>query len=130
MASRHAIWAALLWLALGVAITLAAPHAAPVRLGLGGGWLTAGVSSLTAFSLLAWSHPRSTQSALGAVTVGFLARAALLAVGLLAAQRRGADAIWFTASFFGTYLPLQAIEIAGALSMLKRLPLVSAGVQR
>jgi hypothetical protein len=123
MALRHAIWAALLWLALGAGIALAAPGLAPalsgLRPGLWAGWATAGASSLTAFALLAWSHPRSVQAALGAVAVGFLARMLLLALGLLSALRHGADPLWFTVAFFGAYLPLQGLEIAGVLSRLK-----------
>jgi hypothetical protein len=126
MASRHALWAALLWLALGAGIALAAPGLVPARAGLWAGWITAGVSSLTAFGLLAWSHPRSAQAALGAVAIGFLARIVLLAVGLLAALRQGAGPLWFTGAFFGTYLPLQALEIAGALSRLKSAALPAA----
>jgi len=134
MALRHAIWAALLWLALGAGIALGAPGLAPglaptlsgVGLGLWAGWATAGTSSLTAFALLAWSQPRSLQSALGAVAIGFLARMILLAIGLLSALRHGAGPLWFTGAFFGTYLPLQALEIAGALARLKQAPLSSA----
>jgi hypothetical protein len=116
MAVRQAIWAAVLWVALGLGLALGAPSLLPVKLGLRAGWLTAGTTGLTAFGLLFWSRGRSLKAALGAIAVGFLVRMALLAVGLVLALRSGAGAMWFTLAFFGTYLPLQALEIAGAVS--------------
>jgi hypothetical protein len=131
MASRHAIWAALLWLALGAAIALAAPAVASARLGLWVGWATAGASSLVALGFLVWSQPKSARSALGVFGFGFVARIVLLAVGLVTALRQGASPIWFAIGYFGTYLPLQAFEIRGALAKVKQASLAPAvGVPR
>jgi hypothetical protein len=116
---QHAAFLALLWLASAGAIAFFARGG--VAAGLWGGWATGCVAGAATFALLVWSARRSLREVLGAAAGGFLFRMALLAFGLVAAVRSGASPVWFSAGFFGVYLPSQAIEVSIASSIFRQL---------
>ncbi len=113
MSHRYPLLALCCWLAVG-----ASPFALPAgsfATGLRGGWLIAGAVGVCTFALVAWAMQRPLAAALGATTVGFLSRLALLSVGLVATARLGGSPAGYCTGFFAVYLPLQAIEIAALL---------------
>ena len=64
--------------------------------------------SLSAFAAVAG---RGTQGVLLGFTIGFLCRAALIGIGLVASGARGNTALVYVGCFFALYLATQMIEI-------------------
>lgn len=71
-------------------------------------------------SLLLKRMVRSTQAAIAVVGLVFGARVVLVVVGALWAAKGWQAAIPFVAGFFGTYFPLQWVEISYLLAEAKR----------
>lgn len=91
-------------LGIGLALLLRQPIALYAAVASSVGALC-GLSGLAAFS------SRGLNGVLLGFTVGFLARAVLVAAGLLASGARGNDALTYVFSFFGLYLATQVVEI-------------------
>ena len=113
MARRHLILALICWLGVGAASSVLSRG--ELRVGLWGGWATAGLAGAVTFAGLAWSLRRTLPALLQAVAAGFIVRLVLLVVGLFATVRGfGGSGLGFCAGFFAVYLPLQGIEVAVA----------------
>jgi hypothetical protein len=95
--------------AIGVAVALLLPEGlrAPALYGS----VAASLGAACALSALAGWGPRSTSGVLTGFALGFLARAVLVAVGLLVSGARGNLALVYVAAFFILYAATQAIEI-------------------
>ncbi len=99
------------WLAIGVAGAFVG--SADLRLGVWGGWATAGLAGAVTLAGVAWSEGRTLPALLQVVAVGFFVRLVLLVVGLVATIRGlGGSGLGFCAGFFAVYLPLQIVEVA------------------
>jgi hypothetical protein len=116
---QHGIVLAFLWLASAAAVAFFATG--KVASGLWGGWATGCIAGAATFALLLWSAKRTLREVLGAAAGGFLFRMALLAFGLVATVRSGASPVWFSAGFFGVYLPSQAVEVSVATMIFRQL---------
>jgi hypothetical protein len=90
--------------AIGIAFFLRQPVAVYGAVAASFGALC-GLSALAAFS------GRGLNGVLLGFTIGFLARAVLVAAGLLASGARGNAALCYVFSFFGLYLATQVVEI-------------------
>jgi hypothetical protein len=90
--------------AIGLALLLRQPVAVYGAVAASFGALC-GLASLAAFA------GRGLNGVLLGFTLGFLARAVLVAVGLLASGARGNAALSYVFSFFGLYLATQLVEI-------------------
>jgi len=75
------------------------------------GACAAAVGALCAFSALARSVNKGTNALLAGFLIGFLCRAALVAVGLLASGARDKLALSYVAAFFTLYAATQLIEV-------------------
>jgi hypothetical protein len=73
--------------------------------------IAASVGALCGLSGLAAFAGRGTNGVLLGFTVGFLARAALVAVGLIASGARGSAALTYVLYFFGLYFATQVVEV-------------------
>jgi hypothetical protein len=91
-------------LGIGLALLLRQPIALYAAIAASVG-AACGLSGLAAFS------SRGLNGVLLGFTIGFLARAVLVAAGLLASGARGNDALTYVFSFFGLYLATQIVEI-------------------
>lgn len=69
------------------------------------------LGALCALSALAGSAAKGTNGVLAGFSIGFLARALLVAVGLLASGARGDAALTYVFTFFGLYAVTQLVEI-------------------
>ena len=98
---------------LGVlALALAGLADAAVRPALAWGFGCALLSGLLALPAVHLGLARGTSGLLAGFTAGFLARAALVAVGLVASGARGAAALPYVFAFFVLYAVTQGVEIA------------------
>lgn len=75
------------------------------------GALAASAGALCGLSGLAAFAGRGLNGVMLGFTVGFLARAVLVAAGLLASGARGNDALTYVFTFFGLYLATQLVEV-------------------
>jgi len=95
--------------AFGIAVSLLLPEAA--RAPALSGAAAAGVGSLCGLSALKASAGRGINGVLAGFTIGFLCRAVLVAVGLLASGARGNLALAYLAAFFAVYAATQVVEV-------------------
>jgi hypothetical protein len=95
--------------ALGIGIALALPG--PLRGPALYGAAAASLGAFCAFSALARWAGKGVSGLLRGFTVGFLCRAALIAVGLVASGARDNLALIYVAAFFTLYLVTQTIEV-------------------
>lgn len=95
--------------AAGIAIALLLPAQVrgPAVYGAG----AAALGALCAFSALARSAGKGTNALLAGFLIGFLCRAALVAVGLLLSGARDNLALVYVAAFFTLYAATQVIEV-------------------
>ena len=75
------------------------------------GAVAASFGALCGLSALATFGGRGVNGVLLGFTIGFLCRAVLVAVGLIASGARGNAALSYVFSFFGLYLATQIVEI-------------------
>ncbi len=109
MARRHLVLMVFGYLAAGAACALAR---GPFRVGMWGGWATAGLSGAVTIGLLSWTLRGPPLALVKAISLGFLVRLLFLVAGLfLTVKGAGGAPIGFGAGFFAVYLPLQAWEI-------------------
>lgn len=94
-------------LGLVVALLLPAPARGPAVYGA----LAASVGALCGLSALAASVGKGLNGLLGGFSAGFLARAILVAVGLVASGARGNLALVYVGAFFVLYAATQAVEV-------------------
>jgi hypothetical protein len=94
---------------LAIAVSLLLPE--PVRGPAVYGACAASVGALCAFGALARAPGKGLNAILLGFTIGFLCRAALVAVGLLASGARGNLALVYVAAFFTLYGVTQVIEV-------------------
>ena len=94
-------------LAIVVALLLPAAPRGPAVYGV----LAASVGALCGLSALAASTGRGLNALLGGFSIGFLARALFVAVGLIASGARGNLALVYVGAFFSVYAATQAVEV-------------------
>jgi len=94
-------------LGIGVALLLPEPLRGPALYGAG----AAALGALCAFAALARAAGKGFNGVLGGFTIGFLCRAALVGVGLVASGARGNLALSYVAAFFTLYAVTQVIEV-------------------
>jgi hypothetical protein len=95
-------------LVCGIAVAAAlALKSTPALFGAG----AAALGALCALGALPTGVRSGTNGVLAAFTVGFLARALLVAAGLFASGARGDAALSYVFTFFALYAATQAIEI-------------------
>ncbi len=75
------------------------------------GALAASVGALCGLSALAAAVGRGVNGLLGGFSVGFLCRAILVGVGLVASGARGNLALVYVAAFFTLYAATQLVEV-------------------
>ena len=90
--------------AMAIALVLRQPVALYGAVAASAGALC-GLSGLAAFA------GRGVNGVLLGFTIGFLARAVLVAVGLIASGARGPEALTYVFAFFGLYLGTQIVEV-------------------
>lgn len=95
--------------ALGIGVSLLLPG--PVRGTALYGAVAASFGALCAFTALARSTGKGLNGLLTGFTVGFLCRAALLAIGLVASGARDNLALVYVGAFFTLYVSTQVIEV-------------------
>lgn len=95
--------------ALGIGVALLLPPATrePALYGA----VAASFGALCAMAALAASADRGTNGVLLGFSIGFLCRAGLVAVGLIASSARGNAALVYTCAFFAVYAATQLIEV-------------------
>lgn len=71
----------------------------------------AALGALCALSALGASARKGLNGVLAGFSLGFLARAIFVAVGLIASGARGQDALSYVFSFFGVYAATQLVEV-------------------
>lgn len=99
--------AAVCALGLAVALLLPAPARGPAVYGVG----AAAAGALCALSALVRATGKGTNALLAGFLIGFLCRAALVGVGLVASGARDNLALVYTAAFFTLYAATQVIEV-------------------
>lgn len=106
---RHQLWALGVVLAALAASLLAGPHrpGALVGAAISG---AAGLLSIRAMGRTASRGAKVAQQALLVVTVGFLVRIVLVALGTVLVVRTGQSVVGFVAAFFVVYFILAGIE--------------------
>lgn len=85
------------------------------------GALAASVGALCGLSALAASVGRGVNGLLGGFSVGFLSRAVLVAVGLIASGARGNLALVYVGAFFTLYAATQLVEVLYVSKSSRRL---------
>lgn len=105
-------------LALGGSLLLAPPLAGPARAGLA----AAAVGAAVALAALRVGLPHGTNGALAGFSLGFLARLACVAVGLVLSGAHGTAALAWAAAFFFLYAATQGVEIAYVFAGARRSP--------
>jgi hypothetical protein len=75
------------------------------------GTVSASLGALCALAALAASVAHGTNGVLAGFTIGFLARAIFVAIGLVASGARGNLALVYVAAFFTLYAATQVIEV-------------------
>ncbi len=93
--------------ALAVSLLLPAPARSPALYGAA----AAALGAVCAFAALARSAGKGTNALLAGFMLGFLCRAALVAIGLLASGARDNLALVYVAAFFSLYAVTQVIEV-------------------
>ena len=86
------------------------------------GAVAASAGALCALSAFAAVAGRGTQGILLGFTIGFLCRAALIGIGLVASGARGSAALVYVGCFFALYLATQIIEILFVARTARPLP--------
>ncbi len=95
---------------LALSASLLAPE--PVRTGIVYGSASAALGALCGLSAIAvGARAGTTNGLLGAFAIGFLCRAVLVGLGLVASGVRGTAAIAYAAAFFGLFGVTQLVEI-------------------
>ncbi len=92
--------------AVGIGLSLAAHQPAAVYAAV-----AASMGALCALSALIGWADRGVNGVLTGFAIGFLCRAALIAVGLLASGARGDAALVYVFTFFALYASTQVIEV-------------------
>jgi len=94
-------------LGIGACLLLSDPSRGPAVYGT----VAAAFGSLCGLSALALFADRGVNGTLAGFTIGFLCRAVLVAVGLIASGARGNLALVYVAAFFTLYAATQVIEV-------------------
>lgn len=94
-------------LGIGLALLLGAEARGPALYGA----VAASFGALCAFTALARSIGRGLNGLLTGFTIGFLCRAVLLGIGLVASGARDNLALVYVGAFFTLYVPTQVIEV-------------------
>lgn len=97
--------------ACGIGLVVAFFLAAPARGPAVYGTAAASLGAVCAFTALVRATGKSTNALLAGFTIGFLCRAALVAVGLVASGARDNLALIYVAAFFTLYAVTQVIEV-------------------
>ena len=105
--------------ALGLAVAVLLPGA--LRGPAVYGALAASVGGLCGLSALAAAIGRGVNGLLGGFSLGFLCRAILVAVGLVASGARGNLALVYVGAFFTLYAATQLVEILFVHASSRRL---------
>jgi len=84
------------------------------------GAAAAALGALCAFAALARAAGKGLNGVLAGFSIGFLCRAALVAVGLIASGARGNQALVYVAAFFVVYAATQVIEVLFVQSSSRR----------
>lgn len=104
-------------LGLGLAVLLPTALRGPAVYGA----LAASVGALCGLSALAAAIGRGVNGLFGGFTVGFLCRAILVGVGLIASGARGNLALVYVGAFFTLYAATQLVEILFVHASSRRL---------
>jgi len=95
----------------------------PIRSGIIFGAAAAALGSLCGLSALSvGARSGTTNGLLGSFAIGFLCRAVLVGLGLVASGVRGAAAIAYAAAFFGLFGVTQLVEILFVHASATRTP--------
>jgi hypothetical protein len=94
-------------LGIGIALLLPAASRGPALYGAA----AASLGAFCAFTALSRSAGKGVNGLLAGFTIGFLCRAALLAIGLVAGGARDNLALVYVGAFFTLYVPTQVIEV-------------------
>jgi dolichol kinase len=94
-------------LGLGVALVLPEPSRTPAIFGAA----ASSLGALCAFTALAASAGRSLNGVLAGFVIGFLCRALLVGVGLVASGAKGGGALTYVFCFFALYAATQVVEV-------------------
>lgn len=105
--------------ALGLAVAVLLPGA--LRGPAVYGALAASVGALCGLSALAAAIGRGVNGLLGGFSLGFLCRAILVAVGLVASGARGNLALVYVGAFFTLYAATQLVEVLFVHASSRRL---------